>query len=75
MKSYTMLNLYDALLNGDKVNRSTFCVQFNICERTFYRYIKEIGEFLMHCKSDYVIAVDSVAMLDNNDCAYYFVKV
>ena len=69
MKSYTMLNLYDALLNGDKVNRLT------ICERTFYRYIKEIGEFLMHCKSDYVIAVDSVAMLDNNDCAYYFVKV
>ena len=75
MKTYTVLYLYDTLLCGEKVSRVNFCAQQNICERTFYRYIKEIGEFLMHTKSKYVIAVDAVVDLEFNDSLYYFIAV
>ena len=75
MKTYIVLCLYDALLSGEKVSRVTFCAEHNICERTFYRYINEIGGFLMHCKSEFVIAVDSDVDLDIKDCRYYFVKI
>ena len=75
MKTNTVLRLYDALLCGEKVSRATFCTQHNICERTFYRYIKDIGEFLMRYKSNYVIAVDIEVDLEFRDCRYYFVEV
>ena len=75
MKTYTVLCLYDALLSGEKVSRVSFCAQHNICERTFYRYIKVIGEFLMHSKSEYLIAIDTDTAQDCKDSLYHFVKV
>ena len=75
MKTYTVLCLYEALLCGEKVSRATFCAEYNICERTFYRYINEIGEFLMHFKNEYVIAVDVAIDLEVKDSRYYFVEV
>ena len=75
MKTYIVLCLYDALLGGEKVSRVAFCAEHNICERTFYRYIKEIGEFLMHCKSKYLIAVEQNDTLESKDSLYHFVAV
>lgn len=58
MKTQLILSMYDCLLSGKKVERQAFCANNRISERTFYRYIKEIGIFLMHNKSDSVLQVD-----------------
>ena len=40
MKTFIVLCLYDAMLNGEEVSRATFCAQHNISERTFYNMLK-----------------------------------
>ena len=75
MKTFIILCLYDALLNGEKISRVTFCAQHNICERTFYRYINEISQFLMQCKSKFVISVEPNDVADNADSIYHFIVV
>ena len=40
------------------VEKKSFCTQKGISERTFYRYIREINIFIMHCKRDVVLRVD-----------------
>ena len=51
-----ILLLYDFLLNKQIVSRSDFCVEQNISERTFYRYINDISVYLMK-KGSFVIDV------------------
>ncbi len=75
MKTFIVLCLYDAMLNGEEVSRATFCAQHNISERTFYRYINEIGKFLMRCKSKYVISANTNDSVDNTDSIYRFIIV
>lgn len=58
MKTQLILLLYDTLLFSKRVLRREFCDENSISERTFYRYIKEIGLFLMHNKCNYIINVD-----------------
>ncbi len=55
MKIEIILLLYDRLICGGRVDRNAFCAQFGISERTFYRYIREINDFLRWHKSDYVV--------------------
>ena len=55
MKIEIILLLYDRLICDCKVGRNAFCVQFGISERTFYRDIREINDFLRWHKSDYVV--------------------
>ncbi len=57
MKIQLVLALYDCLICGEKVIRKTFCAQNNISERTFYRYMSEIGHFLMHNKDGMFLSV------------------
>lgn len=66
MKTQIILNLYDTLLNGGKVERKLFCTDNSISERTFYRYIKEINIFIMRRKRDIVLNVAEP------DGVYYF---
>ncbi len=58
MKTQNILTLYDTLLCGAMVEKKSFCTQKGISERTFYRYIREINIFIMHCKRDVVLRVD-----------------
>ncbi len=69
MKTQLILSLYDALICGKKISRAEFCKNRVISERTFYRYIKEIGLFLMHVQHSYIL----------KECepegVYYFEKI
>lgn len=47
MKIEIILLLYDRLICGGRVGRNAFCAQFGISERTFYRYIRKINDFLV----------------------------
>lgn len=58
MKTQLILTLYDALICEKRINRKEFCEKYDISERSFYRYFKQIGQFLMHRKVDYILKVD-----------------
>lgn len=58
MKIQLILTLYDSLIGGAKIVRRDFCKQNGISERTFYRYMSEIGYFLMRHKSGLLLGVD-----------------
>ncbi|MDE7208512.1 MAG: hypothetical protein K2O31_01380 [Clostridia bacterium] len=75
MKTFIVLCLYDALLNNEKVSRVNFCAQHNICERTFYRYVNEIGKFFMRYKREYVVAIDTNVAIEDGDSSYHLVKL
>lgn len=55
MKIEIILTLYDLLISGKKVSRQSFCVQNNISERTFYRYMREISSFLRKRRPKYMV--------------------
>lgn len=57
MKIELVLLLYDTLMRGGNVVRADFCMRYAISERTFYRYLKNIGNFLREYCSEYVIDV------------------
>lgn len=57
MKTELVLVLYDRLFEEKCVSRRTFCDEFNISERTFYRYIREISGYLKKYKVNYYIDV------------------
>ena len=46
MKIELVLLIYDALAGGGSVARGAFCAAHSISERTFYRYMHAISEFL-----------------------------
>ena len=60
MKYYLILLLYDIFFRGGEVERQVFCTEHNISERTFYRYMREIGYFLMREKKDCILEQDEV---------------
>ena len=57
MKLECVLLMYDMLLQNESLTRSTFCKERHITERTFYRYIGEISDFLKKHKPRYFIDV------------------
>lgn len=61
MKIESILYIYDALLGGQKIDRNTFCAQFKISERTFYRYMREINAFIRKHKPEYIVDVKEPA--------------
>lgn len=68
MKIENILYIYDALLGGQKIDRNTFCAQFKISERTFYRYMREINAFIRQYKPECVVDVQEPA-------GEYFIKI
>ena len=69
MKTQLILTLYDMLCSDKGVDRKVFCKDFEISERTFYRYIKEINLFIMHTKRNFVLREEEPAGL------YYIEKI
>ncbi len=57
MKIKLILLLYDALIRGEGVSRKEFCNECFVSERTFYRYMSELSEFVCRYKPAYVIEV------------------
>ena len=45
-KSYLLLDLYEGLRRGEEINRRDFCHVHHVSSATFYRYIKEVREFV-----------------------------
>ena len=65
MKTENILYIYDVLVGRQKIVRNDFCVEFGVSERTFYRYVRIISDFLRKYRSEYVIDVQ------NNSGEYY----
>lgn len=57
MKIERILLIYDALAGGRSVARGAFCAAHSISERTFYRYMHAISEFLRAHKPAFYVAV------------------
>ncbi len=57
MKIELILLLYDELIGGKVVSRKEFCAEHAIVERTFYRYMREISDFVRIYKSSYFIDI------------------
>lgn len=57
MKIQLILLLYDELLMGKSIERSEFCGEHKISERTFYRYLHEITDFLRTYGQAYIVNV------------------
>lgn len=55
MKIQLILLLYDELLMGKSIERSKFCEEHAISERTFYRYLHDITDFLRAYKQAYIV--------------------
>ena len=55
MKIQLILLLYDELIMGKSIERSRFCEEHEISERTFYRYLHEITDFLRAYKQAYIV--------------------
>ena len=55
MKIQLILLLYDELLMGKSIERSDFCKEHKISERTFYRYLHELTDFLRAYKQAYIV--------------------
>lgn len=55
MKIQLILLLYDELLMGKSIERSDFCKEHRISERTFYRYLHELTDFLRAYKQAYIV--------------------
>lgn len=67
MKIEMILLLYDRLLSGEDVSRREFCAEYSISERTFYRYLRAITDFLRVHKP--------MCFVDVLDCSgTYFLK-
>ena len=59
MKTTLILLLYDALIGGDGVSRKEFCAQMAVSGRTFYRYMREVSDFVYRYKHGYILDFDS----------------
>lgn len=59
MKTQIVLRLFDRLSSGKVVNREEFCKENFISKRTFFRYVKEIEQYLKSDKPDTYIDNDS----------------
>ena len=46
MKTFLVLSIYDSLVSGKEVTRKEFCERENISERTFYRYMKNVSDYI-----------------------------
>ena len=66
MKIEVVLLLYDALMRGERISRRT---EYCISERTFYRYMREVTDFLRKYKPEYVVD------LSRSDSEYFAVKL
>ena len=55
MKTQIILSLYEDLISGRLVKRKKFCKDYEISERTFYRYLREISIFLMKSSPEKVL--------------------
>jgi hypothetical protein len=58
MKTQLILIMYETLISGQTLARDNFCMKYCISVRTFYRYIKEIGTFIMHEKRELTLNED-----------------
>lgn len=45
--------------SGQKIDRGAFRMKFGVSERQFYRYMREVSNFLRKYKPDYVLAAQS----------------
>ena len=45
-KTFLVLSIYDSLVSGKEVTRKEFCERENISERTFYRYMKNVSDYI-----------------------------
>ena len=59
MKTQIVLRLFDRLSSAKVVNREEFCKENFISKRTFFRYVKEIEQYLKSDKPDTYIDNDS----------------
>lgn len=48
MKIEVVLLLYDALMRSERISHRTVCAEYCISERTFYRYMREVTDFLVN---------------------------
>ena len=55
MKTDLILLMYDELCIGKSFTRQEFCRAHFISERTFYRYLREIGKFLNEHKPAFCV--------------------
>lgn len=69
MKIEVVLLLYDALMRSERISRRTVCAEYCISERTFYRYMREVTDFLRKYKPEYVVD------LSRSDSEYFAVKL
>ena len=67
MKIELVLLLYDKLVGGETVPRKKFCGEHGISERTFYRYLREVSEFLRVHKPSRIVDV-------TGSCGEYFLR-
>lgn len=68
-KSYSLLCLYDSLMNGGSVERIAYCQENAISSRTFSRYMSEIRCILTECHNEKELVVD------NENHSYHIRKV
>lgn len=57
-KSEILLSLFYLLVTGKSVNKSAFCCDMHISERSFYRYLKEIKNFSIESCSGLELSAD-----------------
>ena len=62
MKTKLVLLMYDALVSGGSILRDDFCKEHKICERTFYRYLFSVNEFLRTYKPQVSVANDGLGV-------------
>lgn len=62
MKTKLVLLMYDALLSGGSILREDFCKKHKICERTFYRYLVFLNEFLETNRPQFNVVNDGLGV-------------
>lgn len=58
MRERLILRLFDELKKGNKISREKFCSENAISERTFYRYMSAIRDYLITEQRGCVIVYD-----------------
>lgn len=61
MKVNLMLELFHTLISGKEVGKQEFCAKNGISERTFYRYVNDIANYLSSSTADMVLTCERKA--------------
>lgn len=62
MKINLALFMYDALLQGEVLDRDNFCKTNGLTVRTFYRYLREVEKYLLLKKPEHKVVTTGKGM-------------